>query len=366
MNTKNLRIKDIAKAAGVSAGTVDRVLHNRGKVSSDALDKVMAVLQQSHYKPNMIARMLGSYRTYHVAVVMPDPAMDGYWRKANEGIQAGREDWAQYGVQLNTYSFDMNDKNSFDKISLEVLNNNPDGVLIAPIFYHETLPFFKECQERNIPYVLFNTNIKESNALSFFGQNLYESGRVAADLVCLGQEPGEYGVLHFDEDLNDSVHLLEKERGFRDYVKEKYGDVPVHSLNRTSSSDSLFREKFDSILSIPNLRGLFVSSSKGTAVAATLLESFGKKGIRLVGYDLLEDNIKYLESGIIDFLINQRPQEQALLGLGCLANHLVFKKKSPEINLFPLGIITKQNLSSYLINLENTIEKKEQHLVEAQ
>ncbi len=363
---KNIRIKDIAKAAGVSAGTVDRVLHKRGKVSPEALNKVMEVLSSTDYKPNMIARMLGSYRPYHIAVLLPTPDTDEYWSKAMAGIQQGENDWDQYGIHIKVGLFDILEKGSFEKTSDVILRNNPDGILIAPIFYHETLPFFKECQERNIPYVLFNTNIKESNALSFFGQNLYESGRVAADLVCLGQEAGEYGVLHFDEDLNDSVHLLEKERGFRDYVKEKFGDAPVHSLNRTSSSDSLFREKLDSILSIPNLRGLFVSSSKGTAVAASLLDSFGKREIRLVGYDLLEDNIKYLESGVIDFLINQRPQEQALLGLSCLANHLVFKKKSPEVNLFPLGIITKQNLSSYLINLENTIEKKEQHLVEAQ
>jgi LacI family transcriptional regulator len=366
MSSKNIRIKDIAKAAGVSAGTVDRVLHKRGRVSEGALNKVMAVLRDADYKPNLIARMLGSYRNYQIAAIIPDPGSDDYWSKAKVGICQGENEWSQYGVHINFFTFDLSDKNSFEKASDKILKSNPDGILIAPVLYQETLPFFQECQNRSIPCVLFNTNIRESNALSFFGQNLYESGRVAADLVCLGQEPGEYGVLHFDEDLNDSVHLLEKEKGFRDYVKEKLGDVPVHSLNRTSSSDSLFREKLNSLLEIPNLRGLFVSSSKGTAVAASLLEAFGKREIRLVGYDLLEDNIKYLESGIIDFLINQRPQEQAQLGLSCLANHLVFKKKSPDINLFPLGIITKQNLSSYLVNLENTIEKREQTLAEAQ
>ena len=56
---KNIRIKDIAKLAGVSVGTVDRVLHNRGRVSDDALQKVTAVMNQIDYKPNLIARTFG-------------------------------------------------------------------------------------------------------------------------------------------------------------------------------------------------------------------------------------------------------------------------------------------------------------------
>ncbi len=57
---KNIRIKDIARLAGVSAGTVDRVLHNRGRVSEEALQKITEVMKQIDYKPNLIARTLGS------------------------------------------------------------------------------------------------------------------------------------------------------------------------------------------------------------------------------------------------------------------------------------------------------------------
>ena len=51
---ENIRIKDIAKMAGVSAGTIDRVLHNRGRVSEENLKKVNAVLKMVNYQPNLI------------------------------------------------------------------------------------------------------------------------------------------------------------------------------------------------------------------------------------------------------------------------------------------------------------------------
>ncbi|MBI1766910.1 MAG: hypothetical protein HYR67_00885, partial [Bacteroidetes bacterium] len=81
---------------------------------------------------------------------------------------------------------------------------------------------------------------------------------------------------------------------------------------------------------------------------ASFLKSHGKNGIRLVGYDLLDKNIEYLKLGIIDFLIHQKPEQQAFEGISCLANHLIFKKEIKPINLFPLEVITRQNLASYM------------------
>ena len=49
----NIRIVDIAKMAGVSVGTVDRVIHNRGRVSEENRKKVQAILEMVHYQPNL-------------------------------------------------------------------------------------------------------------------------------------------------------------------------------------------------------------------------------------------------------------------------------------------------------------------------
>jgi LacI family transcriptional regulator len=68
---KKIRIKDIAKMAGVSAGTVDRVLHNRGNVSDDARKAVEKVLEQVDYKPNMHVSSLSLKRKYRIVVTTP-------------------------------------------------------------------------------------------------------------------------------------------------------------------------------------------------------------------------------------------------------------------------------------------------------
>ena len=55
MPKENITIKDIAARAGVSTGTVDRVLHKRPNVSKTALDKVNKALEELDYRPNMYA-----------------------------------------------------------------------------------------------------------------------------------------------------------------------------------------------------------------------------------------------------------------------------------------------------------------------
>ncbi|HTE33803.1 MAG TPA: substrate-binding domain-containing protein [Chryseolinea sp.] len=346
---KNIRIKDIAKLAGVSVGTVDRVLHNRGRVSDFALKKVTEVMNQIDYKPNLIARTLGSNKNYRIAALIPDPTLDPYWAQSNLGIIQAQTEWAQYGVLVDTFAFDLYNKESFHRLAREVVEQQPDGIVIAPIFYHESIPAFELFQQHQIPYVLFNTNIHEAKPLGFIGQNLHQSGRVGAQLMILGQQgAGTFAVLHIDEDVQDSVHLLEKEKGFRGYFEEKAKSrYKIIDFNMNPQKPT-FDNEMEKLMGMESLKGIFVSTSKGTAVAASFLEKHGKNEIRLIGYDILSENLRYLRSGTIDFLINQNPKRQALLGISHLVNHLMFKKSAPTTDLFPLEIITQQNVDSYL------------------
>lgn len=349
MNKKKVRIKDIAKIAGVSVGTVDRVLHNRGKVSDDALEKVLNTLKEIDYKPNLIARTLGSNKSYHIAALIPDPSLDDYWQQSVCGIEQAEAEWAQYDFHIKPYYFNLYDKSSFKKVSQAALNDNPDGFLLAPIFYNETIPFFKKLTIANIPFVLFNTNITDASPLSFIGQNLYDSGKVGAELLQMGQEsPGTYVILHINEDSQNSIHLMEKERGFKDYFKEKNSGVCVKALDFRNNDDLVIQKEIGALVGNPDLKGILVTTSKTVSLIASELENQNNKQVRLVGYDLLENNVQFLRSGGIDFLINQNPKRQAALGISYLAKYLLFKINPPKTDLFPLEIITKQNLDSYL------------------
>jgi LacI family transcriptional regulator len=350
MVRKNVRIKDIARLAGVSTGTVDRVLHDRGRVSQQALEKVLAVLNQIDYRPNLIARTLGSNRTYHLAALVPDPRQDPYWDQSSKGIEAARQDWAQYDVQVESFLFDLHDRSSFRTAAALLLKAKPDGVLLAPVFYQEALSFFDTLKLTGIPAVTFNTPIAEIHPLSFIGQDLYQSGRVGAELLHFGlQGPAHFIILHIAEDIHNAIHLAEKEKGFRDYLEETAPhEVGITTVNLNNPGDPDFKSHILALLTDNLLKGIFVSTSKATYIVASILSGHSKGNIRLVGYDLLEESSHFLQAGLIDFLINQNPKRQTQLGISHLANHLLFKRQPPASNLFPLEIISRQNSRSYL------------------
>lgn len=351
MSAKNVRIKDIAQLSGVSVGTVDRVLHNRGRVSEEALKKVLTVLDQIDYKPNVIARTLGSNKTYTIAALIPDPSQDPYWALSKAGIDQAQVEWLRYGVNVIPYFFNLYEKSSFQDVAEAITVDHPDGILIAPIFYHETLPYFKRFQSVGIPYVLFNTNIENIESLSFIGQDLYQSGKVGGELMALALrgESGVLAVLHINEDLGNSVHLAEKERGFREYFHlNKAARCEIRTLNLYNPSEATLEQQLVGLLEEPLLKGIFVSTSKATFLVAGFLERFRKTGIKLIGYDMLDENIRYMQKGIINFLINQNPKRQAFLGVNHLVGHLILKKLAPPQELLPLEIISPENVSSYL------------------
>lgn len=353
MSKSNIRIKDIAKLVGVSVGTVDRVIHNRGEVSPESYQKIMAALETTGYKPNLIARTLGSHKTYRIAALVPQPYQDEYWKRSADGIKTALEDWQQYGVFIEPSYFDLYNKESFRSQANAVVQSQVDGILTAPIFYQEAQDLLNTCNSQNIPVVLFNNTLPNARPLTFVGQDLYESGMVGAELLCTGQKgPGSFAILHIYDDIHNSVHLYEKEKGFKAYFEEmKDEDFNVISLDLSVPDEKEIQQKLNDLLKNPTLKGILVTTSKGASTVSALLEKHGKNNVRLVAYDLLDRNVGYLKKGIIDFLINQDSKRQAMLGISKLVNFLLFKKELPERHLFPLEIISRRNLNSYL-NME--------------
>ena len=335
--------------AQVSVGTVDRVIHKRGEVSTESFKKVMGILEKTGYKPNLIARTLGKHKTFKVIALLPDPTKDEYWKMAYDGVQKAEKDWSQYGISIKILLFDLYDKNSFKKNFKAAVKIQPDGILTAPIFYQEAMHYFQICRSKKIPFVVFNNNIPKTGSLTFIGQNLYESGLVGAELLHFDQkQPGTYAILHIYDDIHYSVHLSEKEKGFKDYFKKlKTEKCNVLSVDLNVSHEPTLEKELNQLLNDPTLKGVMVTTSKGASIVSKLLEKHGKNGIRMVAYDLLEQNVLFLKKGIIDFLINQNSRWQAFTGITQLANHLVFKKHLAPTYHFPLEIITRSNLNSH-------------------
>ncbi|MEZ0181621.1 LacI family DNA-binding transcriptional regulator [Flavobacterium oncorhynchi] len=342
---KKYTIKDIAKMAGVSKGTVDRVLHNRGKVSPTALDKINEVLNVINYEPNLIARNLKNNKIYRICVLLPDPEIDPYWLPCVNGIQDAKTEFKAYSVIIETHYFNPESTKSFLSTNEKIINQSPDAVLIAPLFHKETLEIIKQYDELNIMVNTFNNQVESSSIKSFVGQDLYKSGRVAASLMNLILPKGQIAIIHIDESLKNAVHMQKKEQGFRNYFEEK--NLSDFNLTTLKLKHSNIETKFNAFLEEhPNLKGIFITTSKAYQIASLLTSAKDKK-IAIIGYDLIEKNVNFLNQGLVHFLIHQNQKRQAYLGVSTLVEHFLFRKDIPETILLPIDIINVENASFY-------------------
>src|SRR5690606_20780983 len=87
----------------------------------------------------------------------------------------------------------------------------------------------------------------------------------------------------------------------------------------------------------PDTKLIFVTNSR-VAKVAQFIESIKKEDILLIGYDFLKKNVDYLKKDVIDFLICEKPQEQAYRGVRTLYQHLVFNRPLEKNYFMPIDI----------------------------
>lgn len=344
-----VRIKDIAEIAGVSAGTVDRVLHNRGQVAEKTRKRVRDIILSSGYSPDVIARALGAKKSWRFSVIMPVSENENdFWRIPLQGIDNALKEIKRFGVDLDYYLFSQFDRDSFAAKAFDLLTDHPDGVLFAPVFRDDGFRFIRECNLRNIPVVLFNSFPEGAEVISCIGQDATASGYLAGKLMQFGlREKGDVLIINLAARKDNYEHIIRRENGFRNFfIEHPLKGVTLHTLDTNNSSEGRFKTELGRSLGKMNVKGIFVTNSRVFKVADYLKQNHAGS-IHLVGYDLLPQNCEALREGWISFLIGQRIADQAQMGLITLFN-LVLKDQKPDFfQPMPIDIITAENLEFY-------------------
>lgn len=148
-------IEDIAKEAGVSIATVSRVINKTKPVSTELRDRVYAVIEKNHFKPNRLAQGLITKKTDTIGIIVPDIS-NAVFGKLTKGINSV---FAEQGYTV-VLCESQGDPEKERKL-LEILEEKQiEGLLFAGVNVDHTLV---ECmQRRKYPTVLVAQETSES------------------------------------------------------------------------------------------------------------------------------------------------------------------------------------------------------------
>lgn len=345
---KQIRIKDIAEKAKVSIGTVDRVLHERGEVAESTKIKILKILEELNYQPNILASTLASKKSALFATLFPKPpSPEGYWNKPFIGVNRRIGELSQYGVQIEPFTYSQTNPASFSEEAKKVLELKPDGVVFAPFFKKESINFIKILKKENIPFVFIDSEIDDAGQLGYIGQNSYQSGLVSGKLLDLMLPEGNILIIHFAKEMDNQNHLVQREKGFYDwFIKHPEKKNQLFTAEVADTDDENWMERINTMIQDKNIKGIFVTNSKVFFVGR-MVEKMGLKNLKIIGHDLLNENVAFLKKDIVQFLICQRPEEQGYNAINKLFKYVVQKRQIEIENYTSIDIVTKENVDYY-------------------
>lgn len=347
---QRIKIKDIAALAGVSVGTVDRVLHNRGDVSIRSKEKVERVLREINYTPNVYASALASKKNFTFLAIIPSFNKGDYWEKIEEGILKADDELRDFRVNVEIRYFEQYNIASFCKVMEKALNDKPDGILLPPSLKSVTYEFACKMEQMNIPYVFIDSRIEDAHPLAYYGQHSYLSGCLAGKLL-LNEKPDAeeiaiFSFYHLGQVPSNQISL--RMAGFVSHMVEKKESCRLHRATLDiDSPEKNERVLYETFNKNKGVEGAVIFSSRAYVVAE-FLKKYDMNQITLIGYDLLDRNVACLRNDSIAYLIAQRPEVQGYRGIKALSDHFIFKTTVEKVNYMPMDILIHKNIDFYL------------------
>lgn len=343
-------IKQIAKLANVSIGTVDRVLHNRPGVSKATREKIKAIVKETGYKKNTVASRLNlaGRKKLKIAVLIPEASSNwSYWELPKKGIEKAVEELSEMGILVSYYYF--KDPFSFMKMGDAVVNKKFDALVTVPFFMAECNHLLSKAKSEKIPVVFMDTEIKLDYPSYFIRQNSHNAGMVAARLLhgLVGND-GLYFVINIVTDRGLHANNQQRENGFREFFTTNFKgkSISIMTINHPIDRPFEIDHEMENLFKDPRRKGIFVTNARSYLIPG-ILKAHNVSNVSVVGFDLHKDNLECLKRHEIDFLINQKPEFQGYTAIKGMFKFLTEQDPS-DLNMnVPVEIIVQENCESF-------------------
>lgn len=221
----NYTIKDIAIQAGVSKSTASRVISEKGYVSAEAREKVLAAVERLQYKPNAVARSLVSRFTRNIGVIIYRQhhpiASHPFYGKILDAI-------LERAADLGYAIFVMTDKELSSKSADFLLEKRVDGLILISRLNNELVDYVKGF---HIPFVMINGSADDAEVIHFVNDDL-TGGMMAAEYLLAEGYRQFYVIAGPQEHRSHNLRL----KGFRQKLLKEGYPIEIKDIFFTASS----------------------------------------------------------------------------------------------------------------------------------
>ncbi|WP_254429613.1 LacI family DNA-binding transcriptional regulator [Ruegeria atlantica] len=339
---KKPTVNDIARVAGVSLATVDRVLNRRPGVRAVTVQKVQKAIDQLGYVRDTAAANLARNRVYNFLFVLPDTDNEFVEAISSQIAEQTRDQFIQRTriAVKNVAPFEPQDiVNILDAVdSLDV-----DGVAVFGPETPSVRDAVKRLRDKGVPVVALVSDLPSSERDHFVGIDNVSAGRTAAQLMGrFVHREGKVLVLTGSRLARDH---LERRQGFDLVVAEEFPNLEVvASVEGRDDPDLIYRMMPEIFETYPDLVGIYSSAAGNAGLIQFLSENKLSKDLVIIAHELTPLSREALRLGTFDALISQDTGHivrSAVRLLRATSDKVPFNKAQERIRI---DIYLKENL----------------------
>jgi LacI family transcriptional regulator len=334
---KKVTAADVARSAGVSPATVDRVLNGRGSVSVDKERRVVEQAIRLGLDRNIRLRPT---RTIRIGVAMAHASNPFYESLRLAFARANRLFFAS-NIQAVVHFFNILALEEVARTMRQAADDADALIVVAP--RHPLIEEVLEKVGRAKPLITLVTDLPRITRHAYVGLDNLSAGRVAGDLMgrLIGRGGGDVVVV---SDVQNIIALEERVVGFRAAMAERHRQCRILDVFETGGNRERAGEFMrDMIVQHQRLAGVYAIST-GTLAIGQALEATGRQeAITMIAHELTAHRRRMLLGGIIDAVIDQNPELEVLTALEVLAHHFGRLEKPPTRPVTPFTLYFREN-----------------------
>ncbi|WP_035683553.1 LacI family DNA-binding transcriptional regulator [Bradyrhizobium sp. Cp5.3] len=307
--TPALTLKDIARQAGVSLATVDRVLHNRPGVRPDTVRRVKEAIARNAFQPHVGAAELARARARRFAFVMPTgpnlfmQQIQAYLDEMSAWLSARR-------LSVEVVATDVFDP-SVLAASLEALSGDYDGVAVVALDHPSVRAAIDDLVEAGTKVVTLVSDVPSSRRHHYVGIDNIAAGRTAGALVgrLADQKSGKVAIVAGSQGLRDHAERI---FGFNQVMASEFPRLDVLPVLEGRDDDDLSEQALARLFGRhADIVGLYNVGAGTPGVAKALSNAGREKQVVFVGHDVTVLTRRLLLQGVMDAAISQNPGHEA-------------------------------------------------------
>ena len=346
---RKVTINMVAERAGVSRGTVDRVLNQRPHVKPELYERIVRAMKELGYVPpkeeQAIALGLPSaqIRPCKIGVLLSNE--NGYIKSEFlRGIADASHLLQDYMVDVLVEECETAMQDECVERIEDLVSRGAQGISLFTMNSERIVAKINELHGRNIPVVTFNSDIPDSERLCFVGQPVVRSGRIAGELMskCIGTEDTLLITLGNPEFHAHRLRL----QGFCERIYERGFSGGNLKIIETYNDYSLTNQKIRQALTDdPTIKGIYMANQSVTGCVQAVRDVGMTGKVSIICHDLTDATKRLLRMGEIDFAITQDLYQQGYRPLILLREYLQ-KNIKPDCDRYysSISVMCSENL----------------------